>query len=310
MTSHLAERSQSRPSQQPPVSFASSAFLSISTNTSNLYCFGQIARKDNRRTRRHLERIARRDSPSSGAAWAPSLEGGGPPQSSYTTDYIFLIFHTLRLVSIRVRLCKWRKQAESQGSALSQASLHSLLLNPLVAYRTNFSLSSEVQITFLEDRLGECSIFSSYDDSSDASTTIRHSVVDVELLRPQGDDLAFGSRRPRVERFDQAPVLPGCAWGAIGALGGGNTREVFNGWRGEREGELHEAPRTASESSLGDFNDDDVEPLEENLVSGEASEESFGYPTSGSSPSSRSSSNYSFHSTKLSVSPPSSPITS
>ncbi|KAG9041203.1 hypothetical protein FS837_012553 [Tulasnella sp. UAMH 9824] len=71
--------------------------------------------------------------------------------------------------------------------------------------------------------------------------------------------------------------------------------------------------RGGSESNLGDF-DDDVEPLEEDLGSGEASddESSLDYSTSGSSASSssRSSSNHSFHSTKSSVSPPSSPIAS
>ncbi|KAG8939755.1 hypothetical protein FRC00_013579, partial [Tulasnella sp. 408] len=87
--------------------------------------------------------------------------------------------------------------------------------------------------------------------------------------------------------------------------------EVLDLGAGERGRER--CRRGGLESNLDGF-DDDVEPLEEDLGSGEASddESSLGYSTSGSSASSssRSSSNHSFHSTKSSVSPPSSPIAS
>ncbi|KAG8900766.1 hypothetical protein FRC01_010030, partial [Tulasnella sp. 417] len=326
----------------------SSTFLNISTNASevsiiareqDLSSFVKIARRDNRRVRRHMQRNARKESESSAtsssAPWS-GQEGGAPspisslvsssststgPSTRSTSPHAPEEFVQADLAALGITPANGESRLRTRrGTASSHASLHSMLLAK--------SASGSACSSFIEPTspLKSRSPSSKADPASPTPTT-----TPAVPQRSGTRSSTMSSYRPNVTILSSELVVVGLSeqfeshsdvWKMKlikllffrDMLGGRAAREEVERdvWDSEERGR-ERCRRSASESNLDGF-DDDVEPLEEDLGSGEASEDesSLGYSTSGSSASSssRSSSNHSFHSTKSSVSPPSSPIAS
>ncbi|KIO30059.1 hypothetical protein M407DRAFT_5883 [Tulasnella calospora MUT 4182] len=213
-----------------------------------------------------------------------------------------------------------------RGTASSHASLHSMLLAK--------SASGPMPSSFIEPMSPSSPKSQSPSSKNDAASPTPTTTPAMPQRSATARSSTLSSYRPSVTILSSDLVVVGLSeqfeshsdvWkmklikllffrDMLGARSVHEEEEILG--RGATDGGergRERCRRSASESNLDDF-DNDVEPLEEDLGSGEASEDgssSLGYSTSGSSSSSsRSSSNHSFHSTKSSVSPPSSPIAS